>query len=66
MSKVQQLEAELEKLSPRELREVHEWLQDFLEDQLEFTPEFEAQIRQSEEEVKAGKAPRTRRGPAAE
>ena len=53
MSKVAQVEAELEKLSQAELREVRNWLDDMIEDDLEFTPEFESVIQQSERE-KAG------------
>ena len=60
MSKVRQIEAELQKLSPAELREVREWLENFLEDQLEFREEFEGQIRQSEREMAAGTRPRVR------
>lgn len=60
MSKVEQIEAELQKLSPAELRTVRDWLEDFLEDQLAFTPEFEAKIQQSERELAAGARPRTR------
>jgi hypothetical protein len=63
VSKVQELEEELRKLSPSELREVRAWLDDFCEDQLEFTDRFEAQIRQSEEEMAAGKRPRVRQPP---
>ena len=60
MSKVQRIEAELQKLSASELREVREWLDTFLEDQLKFTDEFEAQIAQSEGEQKSGIRPRVR------
>jgi hypothetical protein len=60
MSKVQQIEAEMEKLSPDELRQIRDWLDDFLEDQLAFTAEFEQQIKQSEQEMAAGNCPRTR------
>jgi hypothetical protein len=60
MSKVQRIEAELQKLSASELREVREWLDTFLEDQLEFTDEFEAQIAHSEGEQKSGIRPRVR------
>lgn len=51
MSKVEQLENELQKLSPGELREVRDWLDNFVEDRLKFTPEFEAEIRKSEREM---------------
>jgi hypothetical protein len=61
MNKVEQVESELRKLSPAELRQVRDWLDDFVEDQLEFTPEFEAAIRQSESEMNSGDRPRVRR-----
>jgi hypothetical protein len=60
MSKVDQIEAELEKLSPAELRQVRDWLDDFTEDRLVFTPDFEAAVQQSEQEMAAGKKPRVR------
>jgi hypothetical protein len=60
MSKVQRIEAELEKLSASELLEVRNWLENFLEDRFQFTDEFEAQISQSEREMKAGIRPRIR------
>jgi hypothetical protein len=46
-----QIEAELEKLSPAELKQVRDWLDDFVEDRLEFTPAFEAAVQQSEREM---------------
>lgn len=60
MSKVEQIEAELQKLSAKELREVRDWMDDLLEDELPFTPEFEAKIQQSEREMHAGVRPRVR------
>ncbi len=45
MNKVLQLEAELGKLSSAELRQIRDWRDALLEDDLEFTAEFEAQIR---------------------
>ncbi len=60
MSRVDQIEAELEKLSPAKLEQVRDWLDDFAEDRLEFTPDFEATIQQSEREMAAGMQPRTR------
>ena len=60
MSKVAQIEAELEKLSPAELRQVRDWLDDFTEDRLEFKPDFEAAIQQSEQEMAIGMRPRVR------
>jgi hypothetical protein len=61
MSKVERLEAELQTLSPAELKRVRDWLNDFVEDRLEFTPEFEAAIQDSEREIAAGLRPRVRK-----
>jgi hypothetical protein len=61
MSKVALIEAELETLSQAELREVRSLLDDMIEDELEFTPEFEAAIQQSESEMAAGIRPRVRK-----
>ena len=52
MSKVAQIENELGSLSQAELREVRDWLDDQIEDDLEFTPAFESAIQQSEREMK--------------
>ena len=60
MSKVEQVESELRKLSQDELRQIREWLDDIIEDELEFTPEFENSIQQSERDMAAGKAARVR------
>ena len=60
MSKVAQIEIELESLSPAELREVRERLDDLIEDDLAFTPEFESEIQKSENEMAAGLRPRVR------
>jgi hypothetical protein len=58
MSKVEQVEAELRQLSPAELQQVRDWLEDFVEDQMQFTSEFESGIRQSEREMETGQRPR--------
>ena len=60
MSKVAQIESELQKLTPAELRQVRDWLDDQIEDELEFTPGFEAAIQKSESELAKGNQPRTR------
>ena len=60
MSKVAQIEAQLEKLSQVELREIRNLLDDLIEDDLEFTPEFESAIQKSEREMAAGIRPRVR------
>jgi hypothetical protein len=60
VSKVEQIEVEMQKLSRAELRQVRDWLDDVIEDGLEFTPEFEAAIRESEREMAEGLRPRVR------
>ena len=60
MSKVEQMEAELRKLSQTELRQIREWLDNVIEDNLEFTPEFEESIRQGERDMADGKTARVR------
>src|SRR2546425_7325831 len=60
VSKVEQMEAELRNLSQAELRQIREWLDDLIEDELEFTPEFENSIQRSERDMAAGKAARVR------
>ncbi len=60
MSKIEQMEAELRKLSQIELRQIRAWLDDIIEDELEFTPEFEQAIQQSERDMAEGSAARVR------
>ncbi|HMP84230.1 MAG TPA: hypothetical protein PKA41_16150 [Verrucomicrobiota bacterium] len=60
MRKVAQIEAQLENLSQAELLEVRDWLDDMIEDDLEFTPEFEAAVQKSEREMESGIRPRER------
>ena len=54
------METELRKLSQAELRQIREWLDDLIEDELEFTPEFESSIQQAERDRAAGKSTRVR------
>jgi hypothetical protein len=61
VSKVEQLTAELEKLSEPELSRIRDWLDNVLEDQWEFTPEFEAAIQRSESDRAKGRHTRTRK-----
>jgi mRNA-degrading endonuclease RelE of RelBE toxin-antitoxin system len=60
MSKVEQVEKELRKLSQAELRQIREWLDDVIEDKLEFTPEFEHSIQLAERDMADGKSVRVR------
>jgi hypothetical protein len=54
------VESELRKLSQPELRQVREWLDDIIEDELEFTPEFEHSIRQAERDMTDRQSARVR------
>jgi hypothetical protein len=58
---MEQVECELRKLSQTELRQIREWLDDVIEDELEFTPEFERSIQQSERDMTSGKRVRGHR-----
>ena len=60
MSKVERVESELRKLSQTELRQIREWLDDIIEDKLEFTPEFERAVQQAERDMADGKSVRVR------
>jgi len=60
MSEVEQMESELRKLSQAELRQIREWLDDVIEDNLEFTPDFENSIQQAERDMANGKTARVR------
>ncbi len=60
MSKVEKIESSIQELhmAPSELREIRDWLDDMLEDDLEFTSEFEAKIQTSESDMREGRAAR--------
>lgn len=60
VSKVEQMESELRKLSQAELRQIRGWLDDLIEDELEFAPEFERSIQQAERDMADGKSARVR------
>jgi hypothetical protein len=60
MSTVSEIETALSRLSREEMLQVHDWLENFLEDQLEMKEEFVAKIERSEAEMKAGLRPRVR------
>jgi len=60
VSKVEQIETELRKLSQAELRQIRAWLDDMIEDELEFTPEFDSSIQHAERDMAEGKSARVR------
>ena len=54
MSTVKEIQATIPKLSREEIEEIREWIDDYLEDQLELTNEVKAKLDQSRREIAAG------------
>jgi len=55
MSTVQEIESAIKTLPTKDAVELREWLEDYLEDQMEFTDEFKAKIERGELEIAEGK-----------
>ena len=60
MKTVEEIQVEIRGLSFKDKQKLLEFLDSLIEDRMEFTPEFEAQIRQSEKEMKEGRRNRRR------
>ncbi len=60
MSSVKEIESALTRLSLEELQTVRDWLDDFIEDQLEVSEEFKAKIQRAKREIADGVYSRTR------
>lgn len=56
MSKLETIEAEIRGLSRTEIETLRDWIENYLEDQLEFTPEFRASIERGEADLREGRA----------
>jgi len=56
MSTVGEIEAAISRLPVKEAEEVREWLEQWLEDQLEMTPEFMASIERGKGDLDAGRS----------
>lgn len=65
MSNVQEIESAIGKLPAKDMRQIYEWLENILEDQLEISEVFQRRIERSEGEMAEGKRPRVRRPKAA-
>jgi hypothetical protein len=68
MSSVKEIESALTGLPLTDLQAVRDWLDDFIEDQLEVSDEFRAKIERSKQEIAKGVHSRTRKpetGPGA-
>ena len=56
MSTVAEIEDAISRLSVKEAEEVSEWLEQWIEDQGEMTPEFQASIERGKADLAAGRA----------
>ncbi len=59
MSTLQEIEAAVPKLSPKEVAELRAWLDEFHEEQLELTEEVKAELDEAHRDIAAGRC-RTR------
>ena len=55
MSTVQEIKAAIPKLTPQELVELKEWLEEFFEDQLDLNDEVKSKLDQARQEIREGK-----------
>ncbi len=61
MSSVKEIESALTRLSLDDLQAVRDWLEDFIEDQLEVSDEFKTKIQRANQEITSGVYSRTRK-----
>ena len=61
MSNVQEIESALARLSLEELQAVRNWLDDFIEDQLEVSDEYKGKIQRAKQESADGVYSRVRK-----
>ncbi len=56
MSTVKEIQEALPKLSRQEIEAIRDWIDDYLEDQLELTDEVKAKLDQSRRDIAAGQS----------
>jgi hypothetical protein len=61
MSTVKQIESALEQLPLEDLQAVQDWLEEFIEEQLEVSNEFKAQVQRANQEIADGVYSRVRK-----
>jgi t-SNARE complex subunit (syntaxin) len=54
VSTVKEIQAAISKLSREQVEEIRQWIDDYLEDQLELTDDVKAKLDQSRREIAAG------------
>jgi hypothetical protein len=64
MSSVKEIESALTQLPLDELQSVRDWLEDFIEEQMDVCDEFKAKIERANQELAQGVHSRTRQTPA--
>jgi hypothetical protein len=55
MSTVKEIQEAIPSLSRKEIEEVRDWIDEYLEDQLELTDEVKAKLDQSKREIASGR-----------
>jgi len=55
MQTLEKIEDEVKQLSKAEQEALRDWLENMLEDELEFTDEFKAKIERGEQDIHAGR-----------
>jgi hypothetical protein len=55
MKTLEQIEAEVRKLSPKEQEQLRDWLENLLEDRLELKDEFKAEIEAAKKDIADGR-----------
>jgi hypothetical protein len=55
MSTVKEIQAAIPKLSRAEIEQIREWIDDYLEDDLELSDQVKAKLDQSRAEIAAGR-----------
>ena len=60
MSTVKEIESAITKLSVEEMQSIRDWLEDFIEDQLEVSDAFKAKIARAKQEIAGGTHSRVR------
>ena len=55
MKTLEQIEAEVQKLSPQEQEQLRDWLENLLEDRLELKDEFKAEIEAGKKDIAEGR-----------
>lgn len=61
---IKEIERAIESLPPQDVKALRDWIENYLEDELEFTDEFAGKIKRAEHDLSAGKGQPHSRPPA--